>query len=1667
MQPFSLGPFKINLNDKLRSGFRVKYNLLVDKVIKAGKAVPKGITLITHDNSEIEIDLTEFFYSKEILDDLFFIDYATEEEAGKIRIATIEEVLAGEDDLTVVTPYKLAQMLFSFSGRAVIAGEDLAPGDFVYLELIEDEELPENPNPDDPENEEPTEPPFFPVLKAFKAIATSLKTCAVGFIEIEALAGEETFIRFSGNISTYGAGYVPGNYYYLSDGYAGLPSPYLPSEPGRCQQILGVAISELELMVEIHRPDLNWTPILLDDDVPALVFSVGNESTDSFKLTEYLQEYNIILKEEAVEEPLDPAEDLLPPEEPVIVTMYEYRFLGLPDWVTDHSVVFDEVIVTGAPTIPGVTKFFLEIIDVQKRRYLQQVRLQVLPPVKYEYTLLDMSSGSAVPIGSLPGVYELPEGKYDVDVRIRGRHDQVQISIFSGADSGLISPYTFGGKVEETDDAVYRIFGDTGGVITNAGQFRLFTSIFLRKRGFNEQDIMYTLYDEEFLSKASFSLVKNGAPIAEISPDGTTVFENPDGADVGFYLSDTPHTRVALTLNVKSDGELLKGNEYDVAPTDPEADHPIEGDFLVYETPSLTYVGVMTVEAVVYDTDEQGNEIEVLRRYADFEIKKKVPVAEGGKIELLARIDGTAGWSTVAVLPKTGSEHAFLPKGFNLRASGETAPFNEERVTYRVSRGGVMSTVEISRYTRLPQVRTYAYPVTESDWLIFDTKTSLEIDSINEEDTVHSIVIDRFLNGVLVAVLQADFSFGPFKAPEDFKNEDDVAGLIDYVGRAGLGPGEVIDYVKYFDVRTDNSTIEIYMPSNPLLNHLRVKQSGITFSHLQNLPAKTVIGNPNSTTGVSSAIQIASIVANANPGDLITVSYIEELIQQQLTGTPGRIAKFGTVGVVNSLIREQTTQIFIEANTTMGQLSGEKLIMYSDAGQASIFFANVNGVGRFTIKGQSDRLGFQAGGLESFRINTDRTVTFNTPITVASTAAPIITNSAQLNINFNADLLDGQHGAYYLARANHTGTQLASTISNFATTVLGTVLTGLSVVTGSPITSADTILSALGKLQGQVNTNNSNLSGTTGRILKFISGTAAGNSIMSEASSTITVNGGVQLGTTTQEKILIFGSTADSYMYFADSAGVGRFSFNGKADRLSFQAGNVEAARINTDQTFTFIKPITISSTSAPIITNSTQLNINFNADLLDGQHGAYYLDRVNHTGTQLASTISNFSATVLATALAGLSIVTGSPITSSDTVLSAFGKLQGQVNTANGNISGTAGRIPQYVSGTAIGNSIMRQASGQIYVEGNSNFNGTAAEKIIIYGDATSSIIFFADVAGAGRYSIKGQSDRMSFQAGGVESFRVDGSRNVTFANPITIASTSAPIVTNSTQLNINFNADLLDGQHGAYYLDFNNLTNKPTTRNGYGITDVYTVADVNSLLAGKENTFAKGNITVGTGVSISGTLTGRLVTSGDVNFSLASGVVSPGTYRSVTVDTYGRVTGGTNPNSLAGYGLDTTVYTKAQVDALLGGSGDLSGSGTAGYFAIFTGPKTLGVNAMRDTGSEINIANTRAFGVEGAAAVRSYLHVHDYVGVGKSGQHGAIVVHSATTATAHPSTAIDIQSTTRGMGLPSMTRAQRQAMSPRDGVLVYQNDAAGPGVGVYWSLAGGWVKVALGPAD
>lgn len=90
----------------------------------------------------------------------------------------------------------------------------------------------------------------------------------------------------------------------------------------------------------------------------------------------------------------------------------------------------------------------------------------------------------------------------------------------------------------------------------------------------------------------------------------------------------------------------------------------------------------------------------------------------------------------------------------------------------------------------------------------------------------------------------------------------------------------------------------------------------------------------------------------------------------------------------------------------------------------------------------------------------------------------------------------------------------------------------------------------------------------------------------------------------------------------------------------------------------------------------------------------------------------------------------------------------------------------------------------------------------------------------------------------------------------------------------------------------------------------NVDSIGDILTTLGTKADKTTK--ITAGSGLSGGGTL------ASDRTLSLALSGVSAGTYKSVTVDTYGRVTSGTNPTTLAGYGI-TDAYTKTSVDELL----------------------------------------------------------------------------------------------------------------------------------------------------
>jgi len=100
-------------------------------------------------------------------------------------------------------------------------------------------------------------------------------------------------------------------------------------------------------------------------------------------------------------------------------------------------------------------------------------------------------------------------------------------------------------------------------------------------------------------------------------------------------------------------------------------------------------------------------------------------------------------------------------------------------------------------------------------------------------------------------------------------------------------------------------------------------------------------------------------------------------------------------------------------------------------------------------------------------------------------------------------------------------------------------------------------------------------------------------------------------------------------------------------------------------------------------------------------------------------------------------------------------------------------------------------------------------------------------------------------------------------------------------------------------------------------------------------------GQINAGTGMSKTGNTlnvntasSSRIVVGAD-EIDLATTGVTASTYKSVTVDQWGRVTGGTNPTTLAGFGIGD-AYTQAQTDSLLAAKLSTSGGTMSGVIAM-----------------------------------------------------------------------------------------------------------------------------------
>ena len=685
--------FKIQLADKLRTGFRAKYNLLLEKVIEDCVPTEVGFNLVTEDGSIIEVDLTEYFYNKETIDTLFLgFGYATEEQAGIIRIGTIDEVMELSDDLVAVTPYKLGLVLAYYNGRLAFAGEDLIAGDLIYLKNI-------------PSDDPPDPLQIYPKLTAFKAIATIHEdtltdTLCVGYAEVDALEGEDVFFRLAGNINTLGVDLVPGTRYYLSAEEPGKYTSIPPRDPGLFQQEIGVAVSDLEIMFIPMKGWLNWAPIY--DNIPTLYMTEGQLSSAMVDLPPLLWAYNQVYVLDDAGFPV--LED----------NNYDYRFLLLPSWITDHTVVFGTMTITGTPTAAGTYKFLFEVTDANKRTWLQEFTLVVGELPEVDMSVLDTSGfPDFISLGPIPGFYEVPD-KTDAMVHILGLHDGYQIKLNKGGIQGgdeLVNETKDLGSVAE--NGRYYAFEQTNGSELEIGLYRL---EFISKLGNIEFPTVgyFTLYDETTKDQIKFELW-NSANIGDIARNGITNFKYPTWFTTRVIPTGLPHDQVVMTTFLN--GVQISTRTINV----------VAGFYNQYTVPQT---GQLPGEYTTIVQFKLGGNV-VSEAQAQYVI---LPEALKGKanVILTKSIANTADYTEVNTLPADGSVTVDLfPNGYGFLIKDFGALIDELTWEVSVKTSGSFSPVDLSVYTLRPNKKTFSKPVSTGEVLLFWGLTSKDIGTLH------------------------------------------------------------------------------------------------------------------------------------------------------------------------------------------------------------------------------------------------------------------------------------------------------------------------------------------------------------------------------------------------------------------------------------------------------------------------------------------------------------------------------------------------------------------------------------------------------------------------------------------------------------------------------------------------------------------------------------------------------------------------------------------------------------------------------------------------------------------------------------------------------------------------------------------------------------------------
>jgi len=575
-----------------------------------------------------------------------------------------------------------------------------------------------------------------------------------------------------------------------------------------------------------------------------------------------------------------------------------------------------------------------------------------------------------------------------------------------------------------------------------------------------------------------------------------------------------------------------------------------------------------------------------------------------------------------------------------------------------------------------------------------------------------------------------------------------------------------------------------------------------------------------------------------------------------------------------------------------------------------------------------------------------------------------------------------------------------------------TTLTGDLAVNGGDITTSQTTFNLINATASTVN--------FAGAATALTIGATTGTVTLRNANTVITGNLTVNGTTTTVNAttltvddpvLTLGGDTAPAsddnkdrgieFRYFDVSAKLGFFGWDDSSSgyRLLENATNsseifsgtdarIFAGRLNLSAGTT-----SISSTSgALIVTGGAGISENLNVGgtttltgLLDANAGAT-IDNIrigiagdNEIDTSTGNlTIDSAGGTVTIDDILSVSGVTSVTSGTAQTVIGETYASDGALRVTGG--AGISGNVAIGGDLRVFGSSVI---SGGVTYSGAQSYNGVISQSNT--ADAATATSLTASINTAGGIAITKQ-----LRVGG--NTTLTGSLGVTGATTLSSTLAVTSLITANAGITIVGSAGAGEdftitngtstkftvGSSDGNILTEGNLTVRGNSIIGNEVTDTLTV----NATATFNNADIVGTIrdarqwTTARTLSFTGDATGSMSVSGSGNVSAAltlATVASAGTYRSVTVNTKGLVTSGTNPTTIAGYGItdaqgldvDLTAVAGLTTTGIIIRSGDgtavtrsiaISGTG----FSISNADGILGNPTITSNASNNNSANT-----------------------------------------------------------------------------------------------------------